>query len=246
MTDTLHIQDKSIAVPGELLAEGLGFLPSRGTYREGDKIYAQRLGLITIEGKVIKLVPVSGVYNPRIGDRIIAKVKDIMFSGWRLHIRGPQSAVLSLKDATSEFVPKGADLTKYFSIHDWLVCKINKVTSQKIVEVTVRGPGLHKLRSGRIIEVNTHKVPRIIGKEGSMITLVKNALGCNVTVGQNGWVWIQGTPEQEILAEKAIKKIEQEAHLPGLTDRIKTYLEKLVKESGYELPPAREPRRGKE
>ena len=241
MTDTLHIKDKEIAIPGEVLAEGLGFLPSRGTYRDGDKIVASKLGLINIEGKVIKLVPLSGVYIAKVGDKIIGKVVDVLMSGWRIRIRGPNSAVLPIAMGTSEFIPKGADLTKYFDIDTYIVCKITRVTSQKLVDVTMRGPGLHKLRRGRIIEVNTTKVPRIIGKEGSMVMMVKDAIRCNITVGQNGWVWVQGTPEQEILAERAIKKIEEEAHIPGLTERIRKYLDKIIKESGYELPERAEP-----
>ena len=47
-----------------------------------------------------------------------------------------------------------------------------------------------------------------------------------LTVGQNGLVWINGTPEGELLAVKAIRKIEEESHLSGLTDRIKEFLEK--------------------
>jgi len=59
-----------------------------------------------------------------------------------------------------------------------------------------------------------------------MVSMIKNATGCNILVGQNGLVWINGSPENEIIVVKTIKKIEQEAHIGGLTDRIKTFLEK--------------------
>ena len=68
--------------------------------------------------------------------------------------------------------------------------------------------------------------PRVIGKEGSMVILIKQATGCNVMVGQNGLIWIDGEPEAEVIAEKAILKINAEAHLSGLTDRIKEFLDK--------------------
>jgi len=83
------------------------------------------------------------------------------------------------------------------------------------------------LKGGRIIEITSSKVPRVIGKQGSMITLIKEKTECKIIVGQNGRVWISGpTPEKEILAVDVINKIEHEAHLDGLTDRIKEYLEK--------------------
>jgi exosome complex component RRP4 len=109
------------------------------------------------------------------------------------------------------------------------VCKITNVTSQKLVDVTLRGPGLRKLRNGRIIEVNTNKVPRIIGKKGSMVSMIKQATDCNIIVGQNGIIWLQGKePEMEFLAIDAIKKIETESHLSGLTDKMKEFLEKAT------------------
>ncbi|MBW2968416.1 KH domain-containing protein, partial [Candidatus Woesearchaeota archaeon] len=103
---------------------------------------------------------------------------------------------------------------------------ITNVTSQKLVDVSMRGPGFRKLEGGRILEVNTNKVPRIIGKEGSMITMIKNATGCKITVGQNGLVWISGEPDKENIAIEAIKKAEKESHTQGLTDQIKGFLEK--------------------
>jgi exosome complex component RRP4 len=95
------------------------------------------------------------------------------------------------------------------------------------VDVSMKGPGLRKLAGGRIIEVNTNKVPRIIGKQGSMIQMIKEATKCNITVGQNGLVWIDGDIDGEIVAVDVIKKIEEEAHQSGLTDRIKEYLSKV-------------------
>lgn len=223
------IKDKDIAVPGEVLAEGMDYLPGNGTYRDKETIKAERLGLAQIEGRAIKLIPLSGKYLPKRGDTIIAKVEQILMSGWMLDTNSAYSAMLGMKDATSEFIPKGADLTQYFNFGDYIVCKITNVTSQKLVDVTLRGPGLRKLRNGRIIKVNTNKVPRIIGKKGSMVSMIKQATDCNIIVGQNGIIWMQGKePEMEFLAIDAIKKIETESHLSGLTDKMKEFLEKAT------------------
>jgi len=74
------------------------------------------------------------------------------------------------------------------------------------------------------IKVNPFKVPRIIGKQGSMVTIIKQATNCQVVVGQNGLIWLEGTPQDEVKAVSAIKKIEKESHMPGLTERIKKFL----------------------
>ena len=89
----------------------------------------------------------------------------------------------------------------------------------------MKGPGLRKLEEGRIITVNAHKVPRIIGKQGSMVTMIKQYTDCRIIVGQNGVIWIQGSPEGELLSVKTIKEIEEKAHINGLTEMIKNFLE---------------------
>ena len=225
-------KDKQIVVPGEELAKGMDTLPGNGTYRDGEFIRASKLGLVSADGRTIKLIPLSGRYMPKRGDTIVCKVVDVSMMGWRLEINTAYSAMLSMRDATSDFIQRGADLTTYFDIGDYIVAEITNVTSQKLVDVSTKGPGLRKLIGGRIIEVNTNKVPRIIGKQGSMVTMIKNATGCRITVGQNGWIWLDGTPEGELLAVKTIKKIEDESHLSGLTERIKEFLEK---ETGKKL-----------
>ncbi len=236
-TGELVAVDKSIVVPGEILAKGMSYIPASGCYRQGDNVLASMLGMLTVEGKVLKIIALSGRYIPRVEDRIVAKVIDVLISGWRLEFGSPYSGVLSVKDGTSEFVERGADMTRYFNLGDYVVTKIMNVTSQKLVDLTMRGPGLRKLHDGRIIEVNPHKIPRIIGKEASMVSMIKFATGCNIAVGQNGMVWIEGSPEKEILAVKAIKKIEEEAHIPGLTERIKAFLEKESGLSMAAMPP---------
>jgi len=220
------VENKSIVIPGEELASGMEFLPSYGTYRDRDKIVASRLGLVSIDGKIIRIIPLTGKYNPKRGDVIIGKVEDVSYSGWRIDTNCAYPAMLSVKDATSEFVGRGADLTQFFDVDDYLVAKIINVTSQKLIDLTMRGPGLRKLTGGRVVEVNTNKVPRIIGKQGSMVHMIKEATGCKIIVGQNGLLWILGEPRGELIAIDAIRKIEQESHMSGLTERIKEFLEK--------------------
>ncbi len=224
----LLVKERSIVVPGEELATGMEYLPSYGTYRDGDKIIAAKLGLVMVDGKVLKLIPLSGRYLPKKYDMIVGKVIDVLMSGWRIELNSPYSAMLSLKDATQEFIMKGADLTKFFEIDDWVVAKIINVTSQKLVDLTMKGPGLRKLKGGRVIEVSPHKVPRIIGKQGSMVGMIKQATGCKIVVGQNGIVWIQGEPKNEVIAVETIRKIEDESHIQGLTEKIKAHLEKIT------------------
>ena len=75
---------------------------------------------------------------------------------------------------------------------------------------------------GVIIKITPSKVPRLIGKQGSMVTLIKEKTGTIIRVGQNGLVWVSG--ENVDKAIKAIKTIEQKSHIFGLTEEISKLL----------------------
>ncbi|HLD12655.1 MAG TPA: exosome complex RNA-binding protein Rrp4 [Candidatus Nanoarchaeia archaeon] len=218
----LHIQPKDIVVPGQILATGMDYLPTYDTFRDGDHIIAARVGLVNVDGRLIKLIPLNGRYFPKQGDQVIGRVVDMNFSNWYVDINFANDAVLSSRD-TAEFIDRGADLSKIFCHGDYIVAEIAKVT-RGTVELNMRGPGFRKLGPGKIIKVNSTKVPRIIGKQGSMITLIKEKTGCKITVGQNGLVWVSGEPAAEIKAIHAINLIEQKAHLEGLTDEVTKFL----------------------
>jgi exosome complex component RRP4 len=221
----LVVKDRSVVVPGEVLAEGMDYLPGFGTYRRDDKIMASRLGIMKVDGRALKIIPLTGSYIPKKNDTIIGRVIDVTMNGWRIDTNSAYTAMLMMKDGSSDYIARGADLTAYYQLEDYIVCKITKVTSQKLVDLTMKGPGLHKLKGGRLIKVNPYKVPRIIGKQGSMVTMVKQATGCKIIVGQNGIIWLQGEPKQEIIAVETLKKIENESHRNGLTEEIKKFLD---------------------
>jgi len=225
----LLVNEKDVVVPGEVVAEGMEFLPSFGTYRVKEDIIASRLGIVNIDQKVIRIVPLSGKYMPREDDVVIGKVFDINFAGWMTDINCAYHSLLGLKEATSSFIEKGDDLTKYYAIGDYVIAKISLVTSQKSINLTTKGPGLRKIVGGRIVNIHPMKVPRVIGKKGSMVEMIKEATNCNIVVGQNGLVWIDGEPEKMIIAEKIIRKIDEDAHIEGLTEKIKQMLEKEIK-----------------
>jgi exosome complex component RRP4 len=221
----LLVKEKDVAVPGEALAEGMDYLPGSFTYRLGEKVIAKRLGLVGVDGRAVKLIPLSGRYLPKVGDNIIANVFDITMHGWLVHINSAYNAMLNIKD-TMRFIRKGEDLTKYFDIGDYVKAKIVNVTSQNLVDITMKEPGLTKLSGGRIITIGSQKVPRVIGKQGSMVTLIKEKTNCTIAVGQNGIVWVKGeNPDNERHAVEAIRKIEAESHISGLTERITAFLD---------------------
>jgi len=216
-----------IVIPGETIVSGSEYLPGDYTIREDDDIVAVRFGLATITGRLVKVIPLSGVYMPRKGNSVIGKVIDITFNGWIIDICSPYLAFLPISEVT-KYINKN-DLTEFLDIGDMIVANVLAV-KHRGVDLTLKGRGLGKLEDGMIIRINSHKVPRVIGRGGSMINLIKKETLCSIIVGQNGLVWIKGKNiESELLAKESIMFIVEKSFIEGLTEKVHEFLRKKLK-----------------
>lgn len=212
---------RKITIPGEVIVSGNNYLPGEGTERRGEDVVALKYGLAEESGKLIKVIPLSGVYIPRRGNSVIGKVENITFNGWILDIGTAGTAFLPIGEVP-RYVDKNG-LEEVMAIGDMAVAKIQEI-NKRGVDLTIKSRGLGKLDEGIVVEVNSNKVPRLIGKEGSMINLIKDETKCNITVGQNGFIWIRGDKvEDELFAKKAILFVAENSYLDGLTEETKKW-----------------------
>lgn len=222
--------DRSLVIPGDLLGEGRA---GHGAYEENGKVFSRHIGLAEEKGGMYFVIPLSGIYNPKRGDGVIGKIEDVIFSKWIVDINSPYEAVLPLSEATDEFIDTTkADLTKYFNYGDLIFAEITSVTKTKNVQLSMRERKCRKLRAGQLLKVTPAKVPRIIGKGGSMVEMIKELTKTQIVVGQNGIVWVKG--DNEDIAIEAVTEIEKKSHVHGLTDHIKEMLERKMKERTVE------------
>ncbi|MEX0920929.1 MAG: exosome complex RNA-binding protein Rrp4 [Candidatus Pacearchaeota archaeon] len=221
---------RKIVIPGEVIEKGKDYLPGEGTEKINDEIFSRRYGLAEESNKLVKVIPLSGVYEPRNGNIVIGKVDTINYYGWGINVDAPEDAFLPLQEVP-KYVSKDG-LSDVLDIGDMVVAKIIGVTNRGI-DLTIRSRGLGRIDEGTIIKINSKKVPRIIGKEGSMINLIKDNSGCNITVGQNGLIWIKGdNVEDELLVKKAINFINEKSSSSGLTEEVEEWFKKEKSNSG--------------
>ena len=76
------------------------------------------------------------------------------------------------------------------------------------------------------MEVSPSKVPRVIGKQGSMVSLIKDLTGSQIYVGQNGRIWLDGDDRDTAIAAMAIRLIEERAQAVGLTEAVRELIER--------------------
>lgn len=220
----IFVEDKDLVVPGDVLADD-EYHTGRGTFREGNNICSSLVGLVAIRDKKVSVIPLQSKYIPKRGDVVIGEVVDIRFSMWNLDINSPYSGILPASDV---FGKEKRDLHKAFNVGDVLFLRVVDVDEVKKVKLGLKGRGLGKFRGGILIYITPTKVPRLIGKKGSMINMIKDETRCDIIVGQNGVVWVKGNPEMERVAEKVINMIEDQAHTSGLTDRVRKMLSELL------------------
>jgi exosome complex component RRP4 len=215
---------KEIVIPGEIISKSSEFLPGDWTTKQGDNILATRLGIVEKYDKLIKIIPITGVYIPRGGNVVIGEIKDITMNGWMVDIGGPYSSFLPLRECPG-FIEE-PEMENVYGIGELIVTRIFDVRRTSIdLTMKSRERGLGKIKDGMIVRVNPHRVPRVIGKEGSMIKLIKDASNCYITVGQNGLIWIKGeTIEEESFAKKIIEYIVDNTLTEGLTENVEKWI----------------------
>jgi exosome complex component RRP4 len=220
-------EKKQLVAPGDLLAEG-DYVPGDSTYKENGKIYACRIGLVDYDGRRVHVVALKAFYIPVPGDTVIGKVVETTPGGWVLDIKAPHLARLRASDVVERsFKPETTDLPSIFDVGDLIIAKVVEYDRTRDPLLTVREPGLGKIMRGQLVEVTPTKIPRVIGRQGSMVSMIKRETGCQLTIGQNGLVLINGrSPKDERLAFMALRKIEAESHTSGLTDRVTEMIKK--------------------
>ena len=214
--------ERELVIPGDSLSDS-ELKSGMGTYFDSGKIYASRLGVKNIRAGYINVVPLGGRYIPRPGDYVIGNIVDIGPSNWLVDINAPYPAPLHVNDVPwrVEF----GDTARFLKAGDTILVRIQNVDEIKRVHVSMNDHDLRKLSGGFITEISHSKVPRVIGKGGSMITLIKRYTRCRMFVGQNGRIWIDGDPKDMMIAVATIEKIDAEAQIVGLTDSIREFLQ---------------------
>jgi len=230
----VYFKKREVVVPGELLAEGR-YRSSMGTYDEDGKVYSALLGIAELRGNTVKVVPLEGVYIPSEGDLVIGTITRVAGNNWKVDITGPYGASLHANNALRR--PYDDDISRYFDIGDVIAAEITAFDRNSGPFLTLKGRGLGLLTEGMILDLSPAKIPRVIGRSGSMINMIKDKLRIEAVVAQNGRIWIRAPDAPTLnLAIKAFKMIEAQAHTSKLTERIGAMLDQEMADIKEKAP----------
>ncbi len=211
-----QLKNYDIVTPGELLSEQGS--DGSGTYVENGKLFSKYFGMLQINDRGISVTPFTGVYEPREGDDVVGQVVEVSSKYWVVDINAPYYTRLDSRDVN--FRADIDDLARYIQMGDLIYARVFRIYANHAADISMRGTKYAKLPSKMITKVDPMKLPRLIGKEGTMINLIKNETHCEIVIGQNGIVWVDGEKDKMDLAISAIKLVESEYHNPKLMEKV--------------------------
>ena len=212
---------RSVLLPGDKLAASQK--AGSGTFRRDGESHAAVLGVPSESSGYVNVHPLAGRYSPRVGDKVIAVCVETGPSLWRMDIGAFQNSMLHHSE--TDWKVDFGDTASFIGIGDAALAEVYMVDGSGSHQVTLKKDDCRKRYAGTIIHISPPHVSRVIGKQGSMITLIRERTGCRIQVGQNGFVWKDGEPGQIARAQKTIETISREATSRGLTEKIEKLLE---------------------
>lgn len=198
--------NRRIVVPGELVTEERKRIGRHVFLRDG-KIFSDSVGLVSENDTSVSVIPLEGKYEPEMNDVVVGVVMEEKISGYTVNLNSFYPSYISKKSLRDPLRPNAV-----------VSAKVMRVNEMKEIEIGM----VRVLYGGDVLEVSPVKVPRIIGKDGSMLDVLKRGTGANLVVGRNGLVWVKGG--NHALLVSALNMIQDFAHTENLTNRIMDFL----------------------
>jgi exosome complex component RRP4 len=197
---------KEIYLPGDKLPASVRVsrLNQNAIRKHGNVLHATVVGSVSDE----MFMPFEMVYIPKEGDSIVGIVTDRRNIGYFVDTGTAYEGLILSRESRIDL-----------SVGDIVFGKVDRVEDEDTMILS----NPKKLEVGRVLELPASKIPRIIGKEASMINLIKSKTDVNLFVGANGYVWMSSKGKLN-KAIQAITMIVNKAHMDGLTDEVTRFL----------------------
>ena len=217
---------KRFVLPGDVLTTAPLRL-ERNVVLEGKKIISTTIGLSSVFNDSVKVIPLTGIYIPRIDDLVVGIIKTISGNSWFADINSCYQGMLLGQDVFGRgSYPTASEMKERLDKGDIIYAKIANSDRQREPLISIADQSLGKIDSGELVKISPTKIPRLIGKHGSMIQSIESSTNATITVGQNGLIVVSCDETNGLLkALAAIRMIDEQAHLVDLTDKVKKMLE---------------------
>jgi len=194
---------------------------------EGKRVIATSIGLSDVSDDSVRVISLTGVYMPKIDDLVIGIIQSISGNSWFANINSCYQGMLLGQDVFGRgSYPTKSEMRDRLDNGDIIFAKIANSDRQREPLISIADKSLGKIDSGELVKISPTKIPRLIGKHGSMIQTIEGSTNATITVGQNGLIVVSCDETNGLLkALTAIRMVDEQAHLVNLTDKVKKMLE---------------------
>ena len=212
-------------LPGDVISNGSSSL-KQNVILEGDKLVSTTIGFTEINDGAVDVIALTGLYTSAVDDLVIGKIVSHNSLSWEVDINSSYRAMLPASDIFGkDYSPSRDDLSLKLIIGDIVLARIVNSDSRRPL-ITINGQNLGKIDDGELIKISPAKVPRLIGKHGSMIQSIEESTGASITIGQNGWVIFKSdNPISLKNAIASIKMADLILHDDNLEEKIQNMLD---------------------
>ena len=212
-------------LPGDVISNGSSSL-KQNVILEGDKLVSTTIGFTENNDGAVDVIALTGLYTSEVDDLVIGKIVSHNSLSWEVDINSSYRAMLPASDIFGkDYSPSRDDLSLKLITGDIVLARIVNSDSRRPL-ITINGQNLGKIDDGELIKISPAKVPRLIGKHGSMIKSIEESTGASITIGQNGWVIFKSdNPISLKNAIASIKMADLILHDDNLEEKIQNMLD---------------------
>ena len=217
---------KRYVLPGDVITTAPLRLQANVTL-EGKRIISTAIGLSDVSYDSVRVIPLSGIYLPKVDDLVIGMIKYIHGNSWFADINSCYEGMLLAKDvfgrgSNATLGEMKASLDK----SDLILARIANSDRTREPLLSISGQNLGKIDSGELVKISPTKIPRLIGKHGSMIQTIESSTNATITIGQNGLIVLKCDDSAGLKkAVESIKMMDKALHNTNLEEKIQNILD---------------------
>jgi len=220
------MNQNQFVIPGDIIVTG-SYTLAQNVVLDGDKVMSTAIGFYEIEDNQVNVIPLTGLYNPKIDDFVIGKVISHSSLSWEVDINSYYTSMLPASDIFGRnYLPSKDDLSLKLHVGDIMAARIVNVGGTRDPLISIAGQNLGKIDSGELIKISPTKIPHLIGKHGSMIQTIEAATNAAVTIGQNGLIVLKCDNSAGLKkAIASIKMMDKALHDTNLMEKVQNLLD---------------------
>ena len=194
---------------------------------EGKRILSTTIGLSDVSYDSVRVIPLPGVYLPKVDDLVIGLIKYIHGNSWFADINSCYEGMLLAKDvfgrgSNATLSEMKANLDK----SDLILARIANYDRTREPLLSISGQNLGKIDSGELVKISPTKISHLIGKYDSMIQAIETSTNATITIGQNGLIVLKCDNSTSLKkAVESIRIMDKALHDTNLKEKIQNILD---------------------